>query len=148
MKTDGFECEKHRLFVHDFTTQTSKDYSENFDQDAMGFSWNKNSQSLYFISCKEATHQIYSLEIGTGKIEQITEGDHDYLNVSLVGNQFIGTKTKHALPAEIFSVDIQTKAEKQLTFINKVVLSKMTMVKTEKRWVKTTDGKQMFVWVI
>lgn len=148
MKTDGFESEKHRLFVHDFTTQTSKDYSENFDQDAMGFSWNKNSQSLYFISCKEATHQIYSLEIGTGKIEQITEGDHDYLNVSLVGNQFIGTKTKHALPAEIFSVDIQTKAEKQLTFINKDVLSKITMGKTEKRWVKTTDGKQMLVWVI
>lgn len=148
MKTDGFESEINKLFVHDFTTQTTKNYSENFDQEAQGFSWNKNSSSLYFISCKEATHQIYSLDIPTGEILQITEGDHDFLNVTIVGDQLIGTKTTHALPAEIFSVDLNSKAEKQLTFINKDVLSKITMGKTEKRWVTTTDGKKMLVWVI
>lgn len=148
MKTDGFESEKHRLFVHDFSTQTTKDYSENFDQDAKGFHWNKNKTMLYFISCKEATHQIYSLDLPSGIIAQLTEGDHDYQNVILAGNQLIGTKTTHALPAEIFSVDLQTKVEKQITFINKDVLEKITLAKTEKRWVKTTDGKQMLVWVV
>ncbi|MBP1673397.1 MAG: peptidase [Bacteroidetes bacterium] len=148
MKTDGFESEKHRLFVHDFTTKTTKDYSEKFDQDAQNFSWDKNSTQLYFISCKEATHQIYALHIPTGEITQITQGDHDYLSVIKTGNQLIGTKTTHALPSEIFTVDLTTKAEKQITFVNKDVLSKITLSKTEKRWVKTTDGKQMLVWVV
>ncbi|HPE40039.1 MAG TPA: S9 family peptidase [Bacteroidales bacterium] len=148
MKTDGFESEKHRLFVHDFTTNTTKDYSENFDQDAQSFHWDPNSSLVYFISCKEATHQIYSLEIPAGTITQITDGDHDYQNVIKSGNQLIGTKTTHALPAEIFTVDLSSKTEKQLTFVNKDVLSKITLGKTEKRWVKTTDGKQMLVWVI
>jgi len=148
MKTDGFESEKHRLFVHDFTTNTTKDYSEKFDQDAQNFSWDKNSNQLYFISCIEATHQIYSLHIPTGEILQITQGDHDYLSVIKTGNQLIGTKTTHALPSEIFTVDLNTKTEKQISFVNKDVLSKITLSKTEKRWVKTTDGKQMLVWVV
>lgn len=148
MKTDGFESEKHRLFVHDFTTNTTKDYSEKFDQDAQNFCWDKNNSMLYFISCKEATYQIYSLDIPTGTIAQITQGDHDYLSVVKAGNQLIGTKTTHALPAEIFSVDLTSKTEKQITFVNKEVLSKITLSKTEKRWVKTTDGKQMLVWVV
>ena len=58
----------------------------------------------------------------------------------------IATKTTHQMPAEIVAIDPATGEETQLTFTNKEILDKIDMGRTEKRWVKTTDGQEMLVW--
>ena len=148
MKTDGFESEKHSLMIYDFETDKAEDYCTGFDQDATGFAWSEDGKSIYFISCKEATHQVYKLDVESRAIEQLTDGDYDYNTVLANGKQLIVTRTTHAEPSEIYAVQLNNKAVKQLSFINKDVLDKITPAKSEKRWVKTTDGKQMLVWVI
>ena len=148
MKTDGFESEKHSLMIYDFETETSDDYSTDFDQDATGFAWSEDSKTVYFISCIEATHHVYKMDVESRIIEQLTEGDYDYNTVQVDGNQLIVTRTTHAEPSEIYAVQLKDKAVQQLSFINKEVLDKITPAKSVKRWVKTTDGKQMLVWVI
>ena len=148
MKTDGFESEKHSLMIYDFQTGTAEDYSTDFDQDATGFAWSEDSKTVYFISCIEATHHVYKMDVELRIIEQITHGDYDYNTVQVDGNQLIVTRTTHAEPSEIYAVQLNNKSVKQLSFINKDVLDKITPAKTVKRWVKTTDGKQMLVWVI
>ena len=148
MKTDGFESEKHSLMIYDFQTGTAEDYSTDFDQDATGFAWSEDSKTVYFISCIEATHHVYKMDVESRIIEQITHGDYDYNTVQVDGSQLIVTRTTHAEPSEIYAVNLKDKSVKQLSFINKDVLDKITPAKTVKRWVKTTDGKQMLVWVI
>ena len=148
METDGFESEKHRLFLHDFNTGLSADYSTDFDQDATDFVWDPDGKKIYFLSCIEATYQIYELDVPSKAIRQVTRGDHDFNTLALAGDRLVATKTTHALPAELFAVNIQDGSEEQLTFTNQDILSKITLGKTEKRWVKTTDGKDMLVWVI
>lgn len=148
METDGFESDKHRMMIYDFKTNTREDYTADFDQNATDFCWSNDGKKIYFKSDKEATIQIYSMELATRKFEQITDGDYDYNSLILCGNQLITTRTTHAYPSEIYAVNLQNKAVKQLSFINKDVLDKITLAKTEKRWVKTTDGKDMLVWVI
>jgi len=148
MKTDGFESEKHSLMIYDFQTGTAEDYSTDFDQDATGFAWSEDSKTVYFISCIAATHHVYKMNVESRIIEQITAGDYDYNTVQVDGNQLIVTRTTHAEPSEIYAVQLNNKTVKQLSFINKDVLDKITPAKTVKRWVKTTDGKQMLVWVI
>ena len=148
METDGFESDKHRLVIYDFDQKTLEDYTADFDQDATNLSWAADSRRLYFNSCKEATYQIYSLDIATRQIEQITDGDYDYNTLQVCGDRIIATRTTHASPSEIYSISLKTKEVKQLSFINKDILDKITLGKSVKRWVKTTDGKQMLVWVI
>lgn len=148
METDGFESDKHRLVIYDFATNKMEDYSTDFDQDATNFSWSADGKKVYFNSCKEATYQIYSLDLASRKFEQITDGDHDYNTLQVCGNQIIATRTTHAYPSEIYSINLKNKAVKQLSFINKDVLDNVTLGKTVKKWVTTTDGKQMLVWVI
>ena len=148
MKTDGFESEKHSLMIFDFQTGTAEDYSTDFDQDATGFAWSEDSKTVYFISCIEATHHVYKMDVETRIIEKITEGDYDYNTVQVDGNQLIVTRTTHAEPSEIYAVQLKDKSVKQLSYINKDILDKITPAKSVKRWVKTTDGKQMLVWVI
>ncbi|MCX6273275.1 MAG: S9 family peptidase [Bacteroidetes bacterium] len=148
MKTPGYESDKDRIFIHDFTSGKSADYSLSFDQSSANFQWSPEGDRLYFISGIQATFQVYSLSLATGAILQITKGDHDYTGLAVNGKTMVGTKMSMSLPTEIFSIDEQTGKETQLTFTNTAILEKIKLAKVEKRWIKTTDGKEMLTWVI
>jgi len=148
MKTAGFESDKKRLMVYDFQAGSSKDYSENFDQSSTNFNWSVDSKNIYFISGINATYQIFVLGIETGAIKQITTGRHDYNEISFENGVLIGSKVSMLMPAEIYRIDENSGQETQLTYVNKDVLSTFKSASVEERWVKTTDGKQMLVWVI
>ena len=49
---------------------------------------------------------------------------------------------------EIYSYNLKKKTFTQLTKTNDVIYSKLTLPKFERRYVTTTDGKKMLVWVI
>lgn len=148
METPGFESDKKRLMIYDLKKDSSDYCTPDFDYNAESFVWSAKGDKVYFLSCVEATYQIYSFDLASRAIDTLTSGDHDYNSLALAGDKLIATMTRHDLPAEIFSIDLETKQTKQITFTNKDILDKIDMGKTEKRWVKTTDGKDMLVWVI
>ncbi len=148
MKTPGFEADKDRIIIYDCVSKEIKDLSENFDQSSSNFKWNKNDALIYFISGINATYQLYSVNIETNKITQITNGINDYTSFQLADNYIIGTKMSMSLPTEIFKIDKNTGIEQQLSFTNKYILDKITLANVEKRWIKTTDNKNMLTWVI
>ena len=147
MERDGYEADKIRLFVMDLRTGEKRDYSKGFDQNAEGLKWGDN-QTVWFISDRHATDEIYSLDLVSGKIRKHTEGVHNYTSVIPNGDHLIATKVSMSKPAEIYRVDPVTGKDEELSFVNKHLLDQLTMGKVEKRWVKTTDGKKMLVWMI
>ena len=147
MERDGYEADKIRLFVMDLRTGEKRDYSKGFDQNAEGLKWGDN-QTVWFISDRHATDEIYSLDLVSGKIRKHTEGVHNYTSVIPNGDHLIATKVSMSKPAEIYRVDPATGKDTELSFVNKHLLDQLTMGKVEKRWVKTTDGKKMLVWMI
>ncbi|RLD33844.1 MAG: peptidase S9, partial [Bacteroidetes bacterium] len=66
----------------------------------------------------------------------------------LAGEKLITTRQSMSMPTEAYSVDPATGEDTQLSFTNKDLLDQITMGKVEKRWIKTTDGKDMLTWVI
>ncbi len=147
MERDGYEADKIRLFVMNLRTGEKRDYSKGFDQNAEGLKWGDN-QTVWFISDRHATDEIYSLDLVSGKIRKHTEGVHNYTSVIPNGDHLIATKVSMSKPAEIYRVDPATGKDTELSFVNKHLLDQLTMGKVEKRWVKTTDGKKMLVWMI
>jgi dipeptidyl aminopeptidase/acylaminoacyl peptidase len=147
MKTPGFEADKDRIFVYDFQNETFTDYSEDFDQSSNHFEWSSDGEKIYFISGIHATYQIYSLDINSKEIKQITEGDHNYTSFVLAENSFVATKMTMKRPNEIFIVDQDGEA-KEISFVNKEVFENIKSIEFEKRWIETTDGKKMLTWVI
>jgi dipeptidyl aminopeptidase/acylaminoacyl peptidase len=51
-------------------------------------------------------------------------------------------------PQELYRVDLTNGKSQQLTFINKPILDQIAMGDVKKRMVKTTDDKEMLVWMI
>ncbi|WP_319503452.1 S9 family peptidase [uncultured Draconibacterium sp.] len=148
MERDGYEADKNRLFVANLETGEKKDYSADFDQNAAALSWSADSKSIYFISDIHATDEIYQLVLADNSITRLTDGVHNYQSAVQVGNQLLAQKVSMSQPAELYLVDPATGKDKALTEVNKGILDQLTMGKVEKRWMETTDGKQMAVWVI
>jgi len=148
MEHDGYESDKNRLFIYDFEGKTKKDYSENFDQNVENTAWTADSKSIVFTSDWHATDEIYNLNVADGRIQKITEGIHDYTGAIPVGDKIIATRMSMSMPVEIYSVDMKTGKDTQLTFTNKDVLDQLAFGKVESRMIKTTDNKDMLTWVI
>ena len=148
MERDGYESDKNRLFIADLNTNAKKDYSENFDRNVHGLSWSADGSKIWFTCDNLARFQIYSLNVESGEFKQLTHGDYNYQSVVEAGDVLIGTRQSMSVPTEIFSIDPESGDETQVSFINKDVLDQLALAKVEERWVKTTDNKDMLVWVI
>ena len=87
-------------------------------------------------------------------MKQITNEWADYGSISLAnnGNKLLATKASMSHPTDIYIVtpgkDAKSTKVEQITRENDHILSQLNMGKCEQRWVKTTDGKQMLVWIM
>ncbi|HCY42562.1 MAG TPA: peptidase S9 [Prolixibacteraceae bacterium] len=148
MERDGYEADKSRLFIGELVTGIKKDYSAQFDQNSNHLSWSTDSKSVYFISDIHATDEIYRLDLADEKITRLTDGVHNYLTVAEAKGGLVAQKVSMSQPAELYLVDPLTGKDQPLTSVTKGITDQLTMGKVEERWVKTTDNKDMLVWVI
>ena len=148
MSTPGYEADKDRLFVHDIKTGEKTYLTSNFDQNVASLRWKEDGEGLYFISGIHATFQLYEINIKNQKIRQITKGDHNYTQFIPANDFLVGTKMNMSMATEIFRIEPESGAETQLSFLNKGIYDHIEMGKFEKRWIKTTDQKDMLVWII
>jgi dipeptidyl aminopeptidase/acylaminoacyl peptidase len=148
MEHDGYESDKNRLFVYDFDSKVKTDLSKDFDQNVENPAWTADGKSIIFTSDFHATDEIYQVDMSNGKISKLTEGIHDYTGVIPAGDKIIATRMSMSMPVEIYSVDMKTGKDTQITFTNKETLDQLTFGKVESRWIKTTDNKEMLTWII
>ena len=154
MKNDGYESDRNRLCVYDLATGKKTYVTESFDSNVDDYTWAPNSKDLYFIGVWHATVNIYQTNL-KGDVKQLTTGDHNYVSVSLLGNdgkKLLAIRQSIRQANEVFAVT-PAKKEKaseqvQLTFENKHIYDQLALGDVHDRWVKTTDGKEMQVWVI
>ncbi len=146
MATPGYEADQVRLFVIDMASGNMEYWTEGFDQNVDHVIW--KGDKLYFISGIHATFQLYVMDANSKEIRQITEGHHSYGSFAMAGDVFVATKQDIAYATEIFLVDPASGQETQLTNTNKNIYDHIKVPRVEERWVKTTDNKDMLVWVI
>lgn len=148
MERDGYESDKNRLFAMDLASKEKVYLTKDFDYNTDYLTWNADSKNIYFVSCVEAKTQLFSVSIDTPEVKAITSGMHDYESCIPAGDKLIAVKHSLSKPNEIYSVNIATGEETELSFENKNILDQLKMGKVEERWITTTDGKKMQTWVV
>ena len=143
----GNEADKERLFIYYLLSGEVKELTANFDYNATNVVWT-DENTLYFIAPIEATHQICRVTTAGNDVEVITSGDHDITSFTIGGGRCVATVQSISMATELFEVDLNSGAMTQISAVNKPIYDNIKMGKVEKRWVKTTDGKKMLVWVI
>jgi dipeptidyl aminopeptidase/acylaminoacyl peptidase len=148
METPGYESDKARLFIYNLKTGVKTDLTRDFEENASDFTWSDDSETIYFISGINATYQVFSIHVPTREVRQVTTGIHNISSIDLSGNLLIAEKMTMSMASEIFMINPATGSETQLTFTNRHIYENIRMGQVTERWVKTTDGKEMLVWVI
>ena len=108
----------------------------------------EDNDTIWFIAPIEATHQLCRISPSVGEVEVVTRGDHDINAFSMAGDRIVAEMCTISMATEFFGVDPADGTLTQLSAINKPVYDNIRMGEVQKRWVKTTDGKQMLTWVI
>ena len=152
MKRDGYEADKNDLIVS--FKGLKMNLTANWDGTVSSFKWSNDGKKIYFTAPIDGTVQLFEVNFpGLTKIavtvRQITDGNFDVHDlVGFSGDDFIVTRTDMNHAAEIFSYNLKKNTWKQLSNVNTATYATLTLSKTEKRYVTTTDGKKMLVWVI
>jgi dipeptidyl aminopeptidase/acylaminoacyl peptidase len=152
MKRDGYEADKNDIIVS-FLEQKIN-LTAHWDGTVDSFKWSPDSQKVYFVAPIDGTKQLFEVNFpGLTKIaiqvSQITNGDFDVNDiVDFSDSSIILTRSDMNHATEIFSYELKKKTWKQLSNVNTATYNSLALSKTVKRYVTTTDGKKMLVWVI
>jgi dipeptidyl aminopeptidase/acylaminoacyl peptidase len=152
MKRDGYEADKNDIIVR--FKGMDMNLTANWDGSVDSFNWSADGKKVYFTAAVDGTKQLFEVNFpGMTKIavmvSQVTSGDFDVSDiVGFSGNNILVTRTDMNHAAEIYSYNLKKKTWLQLTKINDEMYSTLSLPKYERRYVTTTDGKKMLVWVI
>lgn len=152
MKRDGYEADKNDIIVR--FKDVDYNLTINWDGSVESFKWSPDGKKVYFTAAVDGTLQLFEVNFPGVKriaisVKQISNGDFDIHDiVGFSGDNIIVTRTDMNHASELYSYNLKKKTFVQLTKTNNEFYSKMAMPKYERRYVTTTDGKKMLVWVI
>ncbi len=154
MKRDGYEADKQDIvvMVNDKTVVNLTRLRDDIHVES--FTWSEDGKNIYFTAPINGTLQLFKVNnIGmlmvVPTITQITKGDFDVAGiVGEANNKLIVSRTDFNHAAELYSVDVANGNMQQLTHVNDAAYSNLGACKNERKFVTTTDGKQMLVWVV
>ena len=154
MRRDGFESDKQDLIVLSKGVHTNLTGHRD-EIHVEGFRWSTDGKKIYFFAPINGTLQLFEVGVFTGTppsvspVRQITTGDFDINGlIGQSGNMMVVSRSDMNHANELYTVNLTDGSMKQLTHVNDKIYDDVSMVKTERRWVQTTDKKKMLVWVI
>ena len=151
MKRDGYEADKNDIIV-DFNG-IKLNLTASFDVTVDNFLWSNDGKKIYFVAPIDGTKQLFEVNFPrmtkiAVSVTQLTNGDFDVNDIiGFADSKVLVTRTDMNHANEIYSYDLTAKTWLQLSKVNDETYSKLSFSKIEKRYVTTTDGKKMFVWV-
>jgi dipeptidyl aminopeptidase/acylaminoacyl peptidase len=148
MERDGYESDRDRLFIHNFKSDCNYCISDSLDGDVSSVCWNKDGSIIYFLSALQAVTQIFSVDVETASVKQLTDGMFDFVSIALAGNQLVGLRHSLSHPDDIYRIDPANGKMVALTDENKEIYAQLKVGRVEKRMIETTDKKQMLTWVV
>lgn len=147
MARDGYESDKNDIIVLD--QGQYKNYTKSWDGTVNSFLWEKTGQKIFFNAPIDGTVQIFELNLKSGKIQQISTGDYDYDHLTAqAGDELILTRTDMNHAVEVFALNVKTKQVRVITHVNNEAYKNIKSSLVQRKYVTTTDGQKMLVWVV
>ena len=152
MKRDGYEADKNDIIVR--FKGMDINLTANWDGSVDNMLWINDGKKVYFTAAVDGAKHIFEVNFpGLTRIavtvKQVTSGDFDVNDlIGFSGDNIIVTRTDMNHAPEIYSYNLKKKTWLQITKTNDDTYAKLALPKYERRYVTTTDGKKMLVWVI
>jgi dipeptidyl aminopeptidase/acylaminoacyl peptidase len=147
MEEDGYEADLDRIFVYDIKEGKRRWITKDWDYDAESVTWFDNS-TIWFGSAYHGTGQLFRVSLSDGKVIKVTEGIHDLGPLNIKSGIVVSGIVSMSMAPEFSVVDAASGAVKQISNINKSIYESIKMGRTEERYIKTKDNKDLQMWII
>lgn len=159
MARNSYESDKTRLFVADVAGGQASGITEltsAFKYNATSPVWSADSKSLYFCALTEGLQALY-------KVPASADGDSASVPVRITPEnawydfggifgfaegKLLATYDSMEFPTELVAVNEADGSFSQITKENEHILGQLKPYKTEEKWLKTVDGKEMLTWIL
>ncbi|MFE7085255.1 S9 family peptidase [Sphingobacterium spiritivorum] len=156
MKTEGYEADKNDIVLFDKSSSQRLNLTAHWDGTVNSFIWRKDNRKIYFTAPVKGTVQLFELTIPANlktkafpQIQQISSGEFDITGiVGQSDNALIVTSTKLTHAPEVYRYDLSKKEMKPVTTVNDELYAGIYTNKVASRVTKTSDGKDLFSWVV
>ncbi|MFC2089699.1 prolyl oligopeptidase family serine peptidase [Bacteroidota bacterium] len=148
MERAGFEADKDRLMLLNLESGEKTYLTEQIDQSVSNLKWSSDAKEIWFLTGHHATYQIAKMDLVTLDMTTITEGTHDYTSFEMAKGNISATRMSMRMATEVYEVNAASGKANQISHVNNHIYEHIEMGEVRERWVRTTDGKQMLVWVI
>lgn len=156
MERQGYEADKQRLMVADVTIGEDgscavgkvRELSGSFKYNVADPVWDKDGRHIWFNSLAEGIQGIFKADLD-GHIERLTSEDwlYDFGSPYHIADGTIYAPYQSMdFPTEL--VAISADGLTPVTSENADILARLAPHKTEKRFIRTVDGKDMLTWVL
>jgi dipeptidyl aminopeptidase/acylaminoacyl peptidase len=156
MKEDGYEADKNDLMLMDVSTGKKINLTELWDESVAAYTLSADGMQIYFLAAMKGTEQLFAYDFrlklplpSAQAIRQVTKGQFDVNGiVGQSGTSLVVSRTDMNHAAELYRVDMATGNMQPLTAVNKAIYDRLPVSDVKARITKTTDGKDLFSWVI
>jgi dipeptidyl aminopeptidase/acylaminoacyl peptidase len=148
MEKDGFEADKNSLRIMDVASRKEINLTESMDITVEEFMWHPTLDVIYFVAPFKGCKQLFSVDVKSKKITQLTFDRYDVVHAIALKTGVLMERQSMIHPTDLWVLEGKSKAVKQITFSNKKELADIAEPTVEEKWITTTDGKKMLVWVI
>jgi dipeptidyl aminopeptidase/acylaminoacyl peptidase len=147
MERDGYEADLNRLFVYNIKENKRTWITKEWNFDIDNINW-LNNKTLYFTCSYLGTTQVFKTDLSGASVVKVTEGVHNMGPLNIKSGVLVSGLVSMSMAPELSVVDLATGAVKQISSINKAIYESIHMGKVEEKYIKTTDKKDLQIWVI
>ncbi|HYL35282.1 MAG TPA: S9 family peptidase [Bryobacteraceae bacterium] len=111
--------------------------------------WSRDGRFVYVLAAEEGRANLKRIDAETGKVEPLTEGDHDLFSYDATPDGahaalLISTPTNIG---DLFVLDVASRQMRRLTHLNEDLLAKLNLTAPVMIWYQSFDGKRIQAWV-
>ena len=110
----------------------------------------RDGKSLIVVTTLHGRSNLVRVEIPSGRISPLTEGDHDLFSCSATPD---ATRIAFAMSddthiGDLYALDARTRKTTQLTRHNEALFSEIRVSQPEEFWYTSFDGKKIQAWLL
>jgi dipeptidyl aminopeptidase/acylaminoacyl peptidase len=111
--------------------------------------WSADGRSIFVTSAEEGRVNLERVDAETGKVEALTQGDHDLFSYTATRD---GSKAAVLISTptsidDLYLLDGKTGRLQELTHVNDELFIKLNLTAPEMIWYKSFDGRSIQAWV-
>ncbi len=145
----GFESDRWQLMLLESSTGQVRSLTPDFDRMVESFAWTPDSRELFLIAGDEARQPIFRVEISSGPVRKLIDSHtNDEIQVAPNGKRLIFSRQSLSAPADIFAANSDGSDLKQLTAMNRDLLSQLDLKQPGSVWFSGAGGTRVQTWIL